>query len=95
MAQNNGHSILARKVLAHIVQSYSEKSESSSATETSLIAALASLKPFEPTANDIHSINRFLIHQQASDVACKAAWALYKDFVNNDNPGMIQSNMVN
>lgn len=85
MAQSNGHSILARKVLSQIIQSYSEKSESQNATRSSLDQALASLAPFQPDPQDIHSINRYLIHQQASDLACKAAWALYKDFVTNQN----------
>ena len=76
--------MLARKVLSHIVQTYSEKSGNPEKTQASLNYAVESLKPFTPDPADIHSINRFLIHHEASDLACKAAWALYKDFVNND-----------
>lgn len=85
MAQTNGHSMLARKVLSHIIQTYSEKSGNPDTTQKSLDNALDSLKPFIPDEEDIRSINRFLVHHQASDLACKAAWALYKDFVNNEN----------
>ena len=76
--------MLARKVLSHIVQTYSEKSGNPDLTQKSLNSAIESLRPFTPDPADIRSINRFLVHHQASDLACNAAWALYKDFVNND-----------
>jgi len=84
MGQNNRHSSLARKVLSHIVQCYPEKSGDAAQTKNSLNEALSSLEPFKPDPEDVRSINHFLIHQRASDIACKAAWALYKDFVTND-----------
>lgn len=84
MAQVNGHSILARKVLSQIIKTYTEKSFSSEETQASLDKALESLIPFKPDPADIRSINRFLVHHQASDLACKSAWALYKDLVNNE-----------
>lgn len=76
--------MLARRVLSNIIQTYTEKSVCPEDTQSSLNKALESLKPFTPDPADIRSINRFLIHHQASDLACKAAWALYKDFVNNE-----------
>ncbi len=84
MGPQKKHSLLARKVLAHIVQAYpEEKSGDASFTQSCLLDAIASLKPFEPEDKDKYTINRFLIHREASEVACRAAWALYKDFVVN------------
>ena len=77
-------SYLARRVLSQIIETYPEKSQSSAATVKSLNEAITSLKPFEPEDSDIKYINGYLLRHQASDIACKAAWALYKDFVVND-----------
>lgn len=74
-------SYLARRVLSQIMQSYTDKSPSIEATNLSLVEAIDSLKPFTPLSNDIVTINSYLKRKQASDIACKAAWALYKDLV--------------
>lgn len=84
MGQSQNKSILARKVISHILNSYPDKSNDPDLTRNSIVEALASLKPFSPEPDDITTINRYLVHYQATDVACKAAWALYKDFVVNE-----------
>lgn len=83
MGQKSRISVLARKVLTHIIQTYPENSDDPAITQASLTEALDSLEPFTPDPGDIKSINEYLINRRASDIACKAAWALYKDFVIN------------
>lgn len=83
MGQNQKHSMLARKVIGHIINTYPDKSGDLDATQKSLSEAIESLKPFEPEQKDVNSINRYLVHYEATDIACKAAWALYKDYVVN------------
>lgn len=83
MGQTQKHSMLARKVIAHIISTYPDKSGDPAFTTQSLSEAIESLKPFQPEQKDLNSINRYLVHYEATDIACKAAWALYKDYVVN------------
>lgn len=83
MQNDAGDNLLVRKVLGNILQAYPEKSESVAATRKSLEEALVSLTPFKPNEKDTHTINSILIKRQSSDIACKSAWALYKDYVLN------------
>lgn len=84
MNTTTSNTFLVRKVLNHILHAYPEKSGSTEATQKSLTEALVSLKPFSPPSQDSKVINAILLQNKASDLACKSAWALYKDFVVND-----------
>jgi len=84
MEDNKINSFLVRKVLNHVLQTYKTKSDSSEETSNSLREALTSLSPFSPSEQDKMAINNILLQNQASDLACKAAWALYKDYVVNE-----------
>lgn len=83
MNKDNHTSYLARRVISQINDSYADSAPDLSETSKSLDEALTSLRPFEPPEADIRDINSYLKKRQASDLACKAAWALYKDFVIN------------
>lgn len=83
MTNNTQSSYLARRVIIQIIESYPEVSENTAITTNSLTEAIQSLKPFEPEPSDIVTINAYLAQRQATDIACKAAWALYKDLVIN------------
>lgn len=84
MEDNKINTFLVRKVLNHVLQTHKGKSDSSEDTSNSLQEALASLAPFSPSKEDELAINSILLKNQASDLACKAAWALYKDYVVNE-----------
>jgi len=74
---------VVNQVLRHVMSAYPEKSESIEASRASLICALQSLWPLEPHDDDIAALHGELIRLQASDIACKSAWALYKDLIVN------------
>jgi len=84
MENRSGDHVLVRKVLRNILTTYPEPSPDKLLTRKSIEEALSSLAPFKPPKADIDAINQVLLNREASEVACKAAWALYKDYALND-----------
>ncbi len=74
---------LVRRVLSNVLTSHPVPSCGLDTTEKSIAEAVSSLAPFEPPEGDLIAINSVLRRRQASDIACKAAWALYKDYALN------------
>ena len=70
---------LVKYVVTRIGQIYPEKSASIDDTNRFIHQAMASLAPFRPDKNDMMRLNMYLRNRRASDIACLAAWALYKD----------------
>ncbi len=71
---------LIRDIIERIEHTYPEKSGSKGDTDRFIKDAVSSLGGFKPCQESETLINGFLRHMQASEIACLAAWALYKDY---------------
>ena len=81
---------LIRYVATRIAQAYPGKSGSIEETNQYIHQALASIAPFRPNQNDMMRLNMYLRNRHASEVACMAAWALYKDYISlPDKPRIV------
>ncbi len=77
-----GHqNILVNQVMESVLGAHPESVENSTETQNSIDEAMLSLAPFEPAAIDRENLNQDLLEHKATDLACKAAWALYKDYI--------------
>ena len=74
---------LIDQIMESVLVAHPEPVEDSNETRKSIDEAMPSLAPFEPPAFDREALNRRLLSQKASSIACKAAWALYKDYILN------------
>ena len=74
-----GGNPLVKYVVTRIAQIYPEKSGSIEETNHYIHQAMALLAPFRPEKSDMMRMNMYLRNRQAGEIACMAAWALYKD----------------
>jgi len=81
----NQYSDIVRNVVQNIRTAFPETATSKAATQLSIKEAMDSLGEFVPDVQDSTMLNEVLLHLRASDIACKSAWALYKDYSINQS----------
>jgi len=73
------------RVIKHILSSYPDRAGDITHTLEAIQNAMASLGSFVIPPTDRRQINQTLAVNQASILACQAAWALYKDYTINED----------
>lgn len=71
---------LLRQVLLNIRTAFPEIAKSETDTQLSIEEVMISLGDFKPEIHDSDALSSGLRQLKTSDIACKSAWALYKDY---------------